>query len=98
MAKKVDAIDPRDLAVGVAIEMREHPNMGKRLATKTAAQHLQKDRNAYADQGNQGRVVVVLNQNVKAIPAKKRKRAATQQAQMVDDKPAWIPNSLRRPF
>lgn len=96
MATKVNRVHAKDLEMGAKAEQQEHAWASPRTARKIARDHLQKDPDAYSDGG--GKVVVILNQNVKAIPPHKRKKSAPAQQQAVDDKPPWIPNTLRRPF
>lgn len=81
--------------MGAKAEQQEHTWASQRTARKIARDHLQKDPDAYSDGG--GKVVVILNQNVKAIPPRKHKKSVPKQ-QVVDDKPPWVPNTLRRPF
>lgn len=99
--KKVKRVNPSDLEIGVLVERRDHPQLTKRQAGVIARQELAKNPHAYKVGGSKERVVVILNQNVKAIPPRKRKRAPAmrqEQQQVVDDKPGWIPETFRRPF
>ncbi len=89
----VHKIDQKDLEVGATIEKSEHPWMSKSQARRTAKDHIAEDPNAYAEnKGGGGKSVVILNQNVKAMAPRKKKKPV---AKSEPTGPQWIPNNLR---
>lgn len=94
MVQTVHKVKASDLAVGEKVEKSEHPWASQRVARSIARDHLQQNPNAYSSGEKSDReVVVVLNQNVKAVPPRKKKKVAPQQQQ--SGGPGWIPNNLR---
>ena len=86
----VSRIRSEDLEIGSMIEKREHPWASKSTARKIARDHLEDNPKAYSGNKTGGvseNTTVVLNQNVKAVPAKKKKKVPKQQKSQW---PWWI--------
>lgn len=95
MVEKTHRVSRDDLAVGEKVERSEHPWASPRVARNIARDHLQRDPGAYSSKGarEEKEIVVVLNQNVKAVPAHKRRKVVQKQPQ--SSGPAWIPQNMR---
>ena len=92
--EKVHRVKASDLSVGEKVERSEHPWASPRVARSIARDHLRENPNAYSGGGsNEREVVVVLNQNVKAIPPRKKKKLPQREPQ--SSGPGWIPGNLR---
>ena len=92
--EKVHKVKASDLSVGEKVEKSEHPWASPRVARSIARDHLQQNPNAYSGGGsNEREVVVVLNQNVKAMPLRKKKKMPPREQQSTG--PGWIPGNLR---
>lgn len=96
MVEKIHRVSRDDLAVGEKVERSEHPWASPRTARNIARDHLQRDPNAYSSkvQAQEKEIVVVLNQNVKAVPARKKRKMPVQRQQQSSG-PAWIPQAMR---
>lgn len=84
---KVHRVHAADLKVGEAVERKEHPSLGAQTVRRVARDHLQTNPNYYSggSRGGEG-TTVVFNQNVKAIPTRKKKKVAQPKSTM----PEWI--------
>lgn len=91
--EKVHRVKASDLKVGEKVEQSEHPWASPRVARSIARDHLQQNPNAYSGGGsNEREVVVVLNQNVKAVPPRKKKKLPPREPERTG--PGWIPQNL----
>jgi hypothetical protein len=90
----VHKVKPSDLKVGEQVEKSEHPWASRATARKIAADHLKENPHAYShgSKTSEGRDVVILNQNVRVIPPRKKKKPVEQP---VSNAPGWIPESAR---
>lgn len=87
MVEKVSRIRSEDLQIGVAVEKKKHPWISTPMAKKIARDNLHNNRNAYTSGSQSESTTVVLNQNVKAIAPKKRKKKSPVP---IDNRPSWI--------
>ena len=81
---KVERVNAEDVKRGAMIEKTEHPWMSRPVATRTATDHIRENPAYYGSSKNTSHPqnagsVVILNQNVKAVPAHKRKRQPPKQ-------------------
>lgn len=76
MTDKVDRVKATDISRGAMVEKAEHPWATKTVARQIAKDHLKENPGYYGRSGEQTgeRTVVILNQNVKAVPPHKRKK------------------------
>jgi hypothetical protein len=95
MTENVHRVKASDLKVGEQVEKSEHPWASRSTARKIAADHLRENPKAYVSgKSHDGatREVVILNQNVRVIPPRKKKKPVEQP---VSNAPGWIPQSAR---
>ena len=89
----VHRVSAKDLSVGEQVEKSEHPWASRAVARKLAKDHLAQNPKAYTGGKSEGgREVVILNQNVRVIPPRKKKPPAPQPQ---SNAPGWIPQSAR---
>ena len=93
--EKVHRVKASDLSVGEKVERSEHPWASPRVARSIARDHLQKNPQAYSkgDGSGEREIIVVLNQNVKAMPPRKKKKLPPREPQ--SSGPGWIPQQMR---
>lgn len=90
----VERIKASDLRVGEQVEKSEHPWASRATARKIAQDHLRENPGAYKNGSKTAsREVVILNQNVRVIPPRKKRKVEQQQPQ--PSGPGWIPPELR---
>lgn len=89
----VHKVKASDLKTGEQVERSEHPWASRATARKIASDHLRENPSAYSH-GNkhEGREVVILNQNVKVMPPRKKKPPSPPPQ---PSGPGWIPQNLR---
>jgi hypothetical protein len=93
MVEKVHRVRASALEVGEKVERSEHPWASPKVARQIARDHLERNPNEYSGGGkDEERTVVILNQNVKAVPARKKKKVQPRQE---PSGPGWIPQNLR---
>ena len=74
----VERVSAEDIKLGALVEKAEHPWMTMNQATRTSRDHITENKNYYGEHGNahpqSAGTVVILNQNVKAMPPHKKKK------------------------